>query len=240
MQLPKLDLPTFHTTLPSTGEKVSFRPFTIKEQKIMLMASQDVETADPKDIASAMKDIINVCTFEKLNVNDLPSFDLEYMFLQIRAKSVDQIISLSYTHTTKKDGSPCGHVQNINIDIGKIKVEKNKDHTTKIDLTNDIGVVMKYPSIDSTLSFDENDVESYFELIANGIEKIYTQDEVYPITLEMKPQAVEFVESLQNDQFQKIVKFYQTMPKVQYDLSYTCQGCGEEIKQTLTGIRDFF
>ena len=147
MALPVLNAPTYELTLTSTGETIHFRPFLVKEEKILLMA---LESNDEKEMMRAMKQIISNCIIEDINIEKLPLFDVQYIFLQLRVQSVGDILTLRFQHNNGKNinGEECDHVQNFDIDIGKIKPESLEGHTKKIELTSDVGVTMQYPTID--------------------------------------------------------------------------------------------
>jgi hypothetical protein len=235
MALPKIATPQFALTLPSNGQRVHFRPFLVKEEKALLMATQ---SEDSLDMIDAVKNVIASCILDKVNVDTLPYFDLEYIFLNIRAKSIGEIVKLEYRHTGGKNysGIECDAVTPVEINLEQVKVEKKDGHTNKIQLDDKIGVEMRYPTILDVKMVTEGANE--IEMLAKCIVSVYDENEVYePDNLE---DSIEFMESLNNSQFSKIMNFVDTMPKLRHTFSYKCKGCGQEDTVTLEGMADFF
>lgn len=235
MALPKVAIPKFSVTLPSTGEKVSFRPFLVKEEKVLLMAAQSEEESAMID---AVKDVVIACVSENIDALKLPYFDIEYLFLNIRAKSVGEIIKMEYRHNQGLNykGEPCEAVTPVDINLEQVKVEKREGHTTKIMLDDKMGIEMGYPTIDSI-----NDVargEDEIRMLATCIKCVYDEDNVYdPDGIE---DSVQFIEGLNSQQFMKLTEFFNTMPKLRYKFTYNCVGCGQEDSVELEGLSDFF
>ena len=203
MALPKLNTPTYELEVPSTDEKIKYRPFLVKEEKILLMA---MESKDNVQIIQAVKDIVTSCTFEKLNVSTMPMFDMEYIFLNIRAKSVGEISKLKIL--CPDDGKTYAQVE---LDLTKVEVQVTDDHTNKIELTDDMGIIMTYPTIDS---FIESGIQTInatnmLDVIGNCILQIYEEkgEKVYEAKDQTKKELTEFIESMNTNQFKQVQRF---------------------------------
>jgi hypothetical protein len=234
MALPKIAIAKFGLELPSTGKRITFRPFLVKEEKMLLMAAQ---SEDSLSMIDAVKDVIAACT-EDVNVEKIPYFDLEYLFLNIRAKSVGEIVKLEYRHTggVNYQGITCESVTPVEINLEQVKVDKNPKHSNKIQLDDKLGMEMRYPTINDVKKVSEGSDE--IEMLAKCILSVYDDDNVYePDNLQ---DSVDFIESLNNAQFSKIMEFINTMPKLRHTFTYKCRGCGQEDKVTLEGMSDFF
>ena len=236
MALPKIGYPSFETELPSTGKTIKYRPFVVKEEKVLLLA---LESEDETQITSAVKDLIKNCVLTRIKVEDLPSFDLEYLFLKIRAVSVSDEIKL--TITCKDDNVT--EVEKT-IDINSIKVKKPEGHSNKIMLSDDMGIVMKYPGmkrfIESEFLNKDIKTEEVFDFIAESIDQIYTNDEVWDSSTTSKKEMAEWVESLTTKQFEQIQKFYETMPKLSHTFTVKNPKTGIESEYTIEGLQNFF
>jgi hypothetical protein len=237
MALPQVGYPTYELELPSTGKTVKYRPFLVKEEKVLLLA---LESQDEKQITNAVKDLIKNCVVSKnIKVDQLPLFDLEFLFLRIRAASIGETLNLTVTclddNVTKVD---------VQININDIEVKKQPEHSSKIEFEENFGIVMNYPSMQRFVEMDflqkELSTEEVFDLIAEGIDQIYQGDEVYDSSTTTKKEFREFVESLTTKQFENIQKFYETSPKLQYTFSVTNPNTGEESEYVLEGLQSFF
>ena len=236
MALPKLDVPIYELTVPSTDEKIKYRPFLIKEEKILLIA---MESGANEDVIQAVKQIVSECTFNTLKLGNMPMFDVEYIFLQIRSKSVGEVSKLKIL--CRDDGETYA---NVEVDLTEIEVQVNDDHTNKIELTDEMGVIMKYPSIDS---FSKNEIadvstENMLEIIVACIDHIYDKkgEEVFAAKDSTKKELMEFVEQLNTQQFQDIQRFFDTMPSLKHDITVKNPKTKVESIVTLTGLNDFF
>jgi len=236
MALPRLDVPTYELAIPSTDDKIKYRPFLVKEEKILLIAMESGET---KDMLQAVKDIVDECTFNKLNLGTMPMFDIEYIFLNIRAKSVGEVSKLKVL--CQDDMKTYASVE---IDLNDIEVQVNEGHTNKIELTDEMGVIMKYPTIDS---FNVNNItdittDNMLEVIAACIAQIYDKkgEEVYDSKDSTQKELIEFVEQLNTTQFQDIQKFFDTMPALKHTITVKNPKTKKESEVTLTGLSDFF
>jgi len=236
MALPKLNTPTYELEVPSTDEKIKYRPFLVKEEKILLMA---MESKDNAQIINAVKDIVSSCTFEKLNVATMPMFDMEFIFLNIRAKSVGEVSKLKILCPDDKKT-----YASVELDLTKVEVQVGDDHSNKIELTDDMGMIMTYPTIDSFLEsgIETVNANNMLDIIGNCVLQIYEQkgEKVYQAKDQTKKELTEFIESMNSGQFKKLQSFFDTMPK----LTHTIQVKNPKTKKTsdvkLTGLNDFF
>jgi len=236
MALPKLTTPTYELEIPSTDAKIKYRPFLVKEEKILMMAMESKASAD---ITQAVKDIVTECTFNKVKIDDMPMFDVEYIFLQIRAKSVGEISKLKLLCPDDKET-----YADVEVDLNEVKVQVGDNHTNKIDLGNDMGMIMKYPSIDSFSDSGIKDINpgNMLEVIGNCILQIYEKkgEKVYETKDQTKKEVEEFIESLNTKQFKDVQQFFETMPKLKHEITITNPKTKVENKITLTGLNDFF
>jgi len=233
MALPKIGYPTFELILPSTKETVKYRPFLVKEEKILLTSQASGEA---NDIINAVKQVINNCILtDKINVDGLTTFDLEYLFIKIRAKSVNNVINLTY----KDMEDDQKYVVEINLD--EVEIKEDPNHVTKFDIGNGYGLVMKYPRADLTnsLKFVEGEMDAFFEVLKSSIESVYDAESVYKLSDNTPEEVDEFIQSLDTKAFKKIQDFYSTMPKLYYEVKYT-NSLGNDKVIPLTSLTDFF
>ena len=238
MALPMNTQPTFSMVVPSTGKTVRFRPFVVKEEKALLIAQQ---SEDPKVMVDTLKSVFSSVIQDKIDVDKLAIFDIEYMFLQIRGKSVGETIDLLFNcdedHGEQNDKAR----SKITINIQDIKVTRSEEHTNKIPLFNNVGIIMKYPTLEATdLLQDASDIEEVFNLVADLIDCIYDGDDVYYGHETKKEELLQFLNNLTTEQFAKIQKFFETMPKISTSVDYKCPICGREHHKTLEGLQNFF
>ena len=233
MPLPKLAIPEYEATLPVTGTKISYRPFLVKEEKLLYLA---MESQDNKQMVKAVKTIIKNCTNLKTKVESLSTFEIEYIFLKIRSVAVGETSEFKVTcpddEKTQVD---------VSIPLAEVKVEIPDDHNAEIDLDGNVGVKMKYPSLDVFIQqnlSDNPDIEDVFELAAGCIGQVYDKEEVYDSFT--KKEALEFLEDLNADQFGKIQQFFETMPKLSYKLKVTNPNTKVERVLVLEGLASFF
>ena len=235
MALPKLTTPTYELEVPSTDEKIKYRPFLVREEKILLMA---LESGETKDIINAVKDIVTECTFGKVDLGTLPMFDVEYIFLNIRAKSVGEVSTLRLL--CPDDGETYAEVE---VDLSKILVQVEKDHNSKIELTDEMGMIMTYPNIDSMVNTGITDItaSNMLDVIGTCILQIYDKDgeEVFETKDQTKKEISEFIESLNTKQFQDVQKFFDTMPKLKHEVELENPKTGVKSKVVLQGLNDF-
>ena len=231
MALPKLNIPTHRLTLPSTGDEVKFRPFLVKEQKLLLMAQQ---SDDEKETIDNMIQMIENCT--NLNVTNLPVFDIEYLFLKIRAKSVGDIIQLNLL--CPDDGIT---YVNTTLDLNDVEVQIDETHKNIIDITDDVKMIMKYPQI-SDVQFTEinpNEVSRIFQMLKKCILEVHNGDEIIN-SIDMKTEEIsDFVDSLNTEQFENVMQFFNTMPKVRHVVEVTNPKTGVKSEVLLEGLQSF-
>jgi hypothetical protein len=235
MALPKVNTPTYELVVPSTDEKVKFRPFLVKEEKILLIA---MEAQEQSGILNAVKDIVKSCTFDKFDVNRAPIFDIEYIFLNIRAKSVGEVSTVNLRCPDDNET----FVQ-TEIDLTKVDVQITEGHTNKIELTDEMGMILQYPTLDSFT--DSNTVinaSNMLDVIASCVSQIYDKkgEDVYDAKDSTKQEIVDFLESLNSKQFLEIQKFFDTMPKLTHTVNIENPETKVKSDITLTGLNDFF
>lgn len=237
MALPLTNTPIYTLTIPSTEKTVRYRPFLVKEEKALLVAQQ---SEDPIVMLDTLKNIVRSCIQDNVDVDELATFDLEYIFTQLRARSVGEVAELIfYCDTCQDDNAKV----KIAFDLTKLKVEKNPDHTNNIKLFNDVGLMMKYPSIDmiNTLQkINAGDVNQIFEVVISCIDSIYNSSEIFHAKEQTHDELMQFLENLTSEQFSKIQQFFETMPKLRQEVEYTCPVCGKHHKKYLEGINNFF
>ena len=238
MPLPKIATPTYELELPSTGETIKYRPFLVKEEKLLVIA---MESEDTKQITNAIKAVLKSCVLTKgLKVEKLPTFDIEYLFLNIRGKSVGEELDVNVICPDDEKTT----VQ-VSIDLDDIQVVKNDEHDNKIKLDNNLMMELKYPSLDqfikNNFEFDEkNAMAQSFELIATCIDKIYTEDEVWASADCTKKELNEFLESMNSSQFKGIETFFETMPKLSHTIEVTNPQTKVKSEVVLEGLASFF
>ena len=236
MALPKLNTPTYELEIPSTDEKIQYRPFLVKEEKILMMA---LETKDNAQIVNAVKDIVNECTFNKINISTMPMFDTEYIFLQIRSKSVGEVSKLKLLCPDDKKT-----YADVELDLNEVKVQVGDDHTNKIELTDDMGIIMTYPSIDSFSDSGIQDINAsnMIDVIGTCILQIYEQkgEKIYEAKDQTKKELTEFIEQLNTKQFQDVQKFFDTMPRLKHTIKIKNPKTKKTSEVTLSGLNDFF
>jgi hypothetical protein len=238
MALPKIAIPTFSINLPSNKKEVIFRPFMVREEKALLIA---MESKDTDHMQRAMIDIIASCIVtEGIDINKLPSFDIEYLFLKIRAKSVGEKVTLSYRHVdgVNYKGESCDAVTNVEINLDDIEVAFNETHKTVIPLNDKLMIKMRYPTLSDIKTTFSDQKKDEIDLVVKCIECVYDDNEIYEPDSE--EETKEFIGSLSNKQFTDIMNFFETMPKLQHTVTYKFVGCGQEDTITLKGLADFF
>ncbi len=238
MPLPTISTPTYELVLPSSNRKIKYRPFLVKEEKILILA---MESQDPKQIARAVKDVISKCILSKgIKVERLSTFDIEYLFLNIRGKSVGEQIEVMVTcPDDKKTQVP------MSINIDSIKVKTDDQHSTDIKLDEIYTLRMKYPSLDefikSNFNFDSNmNVDDTFDLIASCIDQVYSDEESWSHQECTKKELTEFVDQLNSSQFKEVEKFFETMPKLSHAVKVTNPNTKVESEIVLEGLQNFF
>lgn len=237
MPLPKLSAPTYELEVPSTGKKIKYRPFLVKEEKILLLA---MESEDEQQMANAVKTILSNCIqTPRFKTDTLSLFDIEYIFLNVRAKSVGETIDLNLI--CPDDGETT--VQ-VSVDIDDIKVIKSEDHTNIIDLGNGINMVMKYPSMDlfikNNLSESKSEIEDVFEIASSCIDQIIEGEDVYEASSFSKKEILDFLEDMDTKQFLKLQTFFETMPKLSHTIEVKNPKTGVKSEVVVEGLASFF
>jgi len=233
MALPKLNTPTYELELPSTGETIKYRPFLIKEQKLLLIAQ---ESNTEKDIARAMGTLVSECTFKKVNAKLNPMFDIEYVFLKIRSKSVGESVELNLT-------CPDDEVTKVKhtVAIDNIDINIKKDHSKEVQLTDDIKLTFRYPVMSDLINMgaDTGETEQIFHLLSSCIETIESGDDVHQRSDITKKEIEEFIDSFSNEQFEKVTSFFDTMPKLRHVIEVTNPKTSVKSEITLEGLESF-
>jgi len=243
MALPKLDVPIYELYLPLSKKTVRHRPFLVKEEKLLLMA---MESNDEKTVADSIKQIINNCCLDDINVDDLPVLDFEFFFLNLRARSIGEITNLKYkcnndVQDENNEEKKCNNIVEIEVNILDIKPEIDEGHTNKIELSHNMGLVMKYPNFSTVQNINENtEIENIMKVILSCIEYIYDEDQIYYKKDIGDKELLEFVENLTHDQFMKVQNFFETLPKIKKQLNFKCNKCKFEEKIIVEGIQNFF
>ena len=238
MPLPKIATPTYELELPSSGQTIQFRPFLVKEEKVLVLA---LESEDTKQITTAIKAVIKSCVQTKgIKVETLPTFDIEFLFLNIRGKSVGENIEVNIIcpddETTEVP---------VSIDLDEIRVQKNDEHTRQIKIDDTLMMEMKYPSLDQFIknNFDfenKNAMDQSFDLIASCVDKIYSEDDVWAADDCTKKELKDFLEQMNSSQFKSIETFFETMPKLSHKIKVTNPNTKVESEVVLEGLASFF
>lgn len=232
MPLPKISVPTFNITIPSTKQQKRFRPFLVKEEKILLMSQQSGENSD---ILDSLKQIINNCCFDDIDVDDLATFDLEYIFLKLRSRSVNNIVKLRYRDTEDDQ------VYDFELDLDQIEIKFDEENNPKIQINDELGMILKYPSVKVTEKMVDitDQVDLLNKILIHTIDVIYDKDNVYPAKESTEQELIEFLENLDTKTFKKIETFFATMPKLYHEIKYT-NSLGNERTIKLNSVQDFF
>ena len=236
MALPKIGYPTYELELPSTGKTVKYRPFLVKEEKVLLLA---LESEDEKQVTNAVKDLLKNCVISRIKVDQLPSFDLEYIFLKIRAASIGEVITLNVTCLDDNETQV-----EAKVSIDDINVFKPEGHNKQIMFDDKTGLIMKYPSMQQFVEREflqrEMKTDEVYDFIAESIEQIFDQDEVYDSSTTTKKEFRTFVDSLTTKQFEKIQEFYTTSPKLSHTFTVKNPNTGKDSEYTIEGLQSFF
>ena len=238
MPLPKIATPTYSMVLPSLEKEIQYRPFLVKEEKLLVLA---LESEDTKQITTAIKAVLKSCVQTKgIKVESLPTFDIEYLFLNIRGKSVGETIDVNIICPDDEKTSV-----KVEIDLDDIKVIKNENHSNKVQLDKNLMMELKYPSLDEFIKNnfdfkDENAMEQSFKLIASCIDKIYNEEEVWIAADCTRKEITEFLESMNSSQFKKIEEFFTSMPKLSHTIKVKNPETKVESEVVLEGLASFF
>ena len=237
MALPTLSTPTYELTVPSTKKKIKYRPFLVKEEKVLLLA---LESEDDKEIADAMKGLIKACVLTKgIDPDELATFDVEYIFLNIRGKSVGESIELNVTCPDDEET-----VVKVEVDIDDIKIQKTKGHSNIVKLTDTVSVVMKYPSMDlfikQNLKSDTSQVDDVFEIASLCIDQVIDGEDVFESSSFSKKEVLAFLEEMDTQQFLKVQEFFETMPKLSHTIKVTNPKTKVKSDVVIEGLQSFF
>ncbi len=239
MPLPKIATPTYELELPSSGKTISYRPFLVKEEKLLVIA---LESEDTKQITNAIKAVIKACVLTKgIKVETLPTFDIEYLFLNIRGKSVGEDLDVNIVCPDDEDTQVT-----VNINLDDIKVQKSDEHNKRIALDSNLMMEMKYPSLNefikNNFDFDDskNQMDQSFDLIAQCIDKIYNEEEVWTSSDCTKKEMTDFLESMNSSQFKELENFFTTMPKLSHTVEVTNPNTKVKSEVVLEGLASFF
>lgn len=227
MTLPTISVPTFDVEVYSTKQKVSMRPFLVKEEKILILAAESNQRAD---MIRAMQQVINSCSYGKIEAEKLPFFDIQNIFIRLRSQSIGRDSEFNLIC------GQCGHKTPTILDLDQIGLKITPEHKNKIMITNDIGIIMKYPTAEVLV--DDN--LPVFDLVVSCIDKVFTQDEIHDAKDQTTEEIVTFIEGLTNVQFEKIVEFFVTAPKIFHNIDYTCSKCQTENTVVVDGVENFF
>jgi hypothetical protein len=227
MALPTISVPTFDVEVYSTKQKVSMRPFLVKEEKILILAAESNQRAD---MIRAMQQVINSCSDGKIDSEKLPFFDIQNIFIKLRSQSIGKESEFNLIC------GECGHKTPTILDLDNIELQITPEHKNKIMITPDVGVIMKYPTAEVLVDDDL----PVFDLVVSCIDKVFTQDEIHDAKDQTTEEIATFIEGLTNEQFEKIVEFFVTAPKIFHNIDYTCPKCGTENTVVVDGVENFF
>jgi hypothetical protein len=232
MSLPKINYPIFEVTIPSSGQKVKMRPFLVKEEKVLLTAQT---TGNSRDVVLAIKQVVNNCLLDGIDVEKLATFDLEYIFIKLRGRSINNIIDVTYRDPEDEQE------YKLKIDLDKVEIKTDPEHTPNVQINDQLGLVLRYPKTDMLQTVEQatSEVDLYFEVIKYCIDRVYDSENVYETKDYTDEELTEFVTTLDVSTFKDIQKFLETMPKLHYETSYT-NSMGTERKVVLRNLNDFF
>lgn len=235
MALPKIALPTYELEIPSNGKKIKYRPFVVKEEKLLLLA---LESGDDKQIEDATRTLLKNCITTRVKLEDLAIFDLEYIFLQIRAVSVGEVVEMLLT--CEDDGET---QIKYNLNLTDVQVIKSEDHSNKIMLSDSMGLIMKYPSFEEFVKVSiiaKDTSEQVIEIMGKCVDQIFDGEDVYDSSTTSKKEFVEFIEGLTNKQFEKVQEFFSEMPVLKHEIKLKNPNTGVENSFVIQGLSNFF
>jgi hypothetical protein len=241
--LPKLDVPIYEVKLISTGKTIRFRPFLVKEQKLFLMAS---EATDPKETINTIRQVLKNCILDELDVDSLPTFDLEFLFMNLRARSVEEVVDLKYkcnniVKNDKDEDTTCTGSVEFKLNLLEIEPIKDPNHTNKIQLTENLGIALKYPSFDMIQKYEsKSENEIMAGVLTDCIDYIFDNDQIYYAKDQTKEELDEFIDNLQQKDLEKIKVFFDTMPEIKKDVHFKCPKCSYEEDIQIKGLQSFF
>lgn len=241
--LPKLDVPIYTVNLISTGKPVRFRPFLVKEQKLFLMVS---ESNDPNEMITVIRQVLKNCVLDEVDIDNLPTFDLEYLFMHLRARSVEEIVELRYkcNNVTKDESGQdkqCTGLVEYKLNILEIEPTKNPEHKNKIQITENLGICFRYPTFDMIQKYEKlNENEVMIRILVDCIDYIYDKEQIYYSKDSSRQELDEFVDSLQQKDLEKFKEFFDTMPEIKKDVHFKCPKCSYEENIEIKGLQSFF
>jgi len=241
--LPKLDIPIYEVTLISTGKPVRFRPFLVKEQKLFLMAA---ESDDQKETVNVIRQVLKNCILDEIDVDNLPTFDLEFLFMNLRARSVEEVVDLKYKcNNTVKDENgedkKCNGSVEFKLNLLEVQPTKNPEHVNKIQLSDNLGICLKYPTFEMIQKYEamnENDV--MLNVLMDCVDYIYDKEQVYYAKDSTKEELTDFIDNFQQGHLEKIKIFFDTMPEIKKDVHFKCPKCAYEEDIEIKGMQNFF
>ena len=234
MALPIIETPKYELTIPSTGQSVEYRPYLVKEEKILIIA---MESQDTTQMIRAVRDVISACTFEKVNVDDLALFDLEFIFLKLRAASVGAESSVKVKCESCETQNP------VIVKLDEVGIKGDLDRNKKIQLTDEVGVVLKFPTVKGALLQGGNMTDGYDSIMSTVIaciDMIYDKENMYDAADHTKEELVQFIESLSQEQFGKLNEFFNNIPGLDHTIEFDCHSCGHHNALHLRGLQSFF
>lgn len=240
MALPMNATPTYTIKVPSSKKEFKFRPFLVKDEKALLIAQQ---SEDPTVMLDTVKEVIRACAKTDIEISRLASFDIEYIFLQMRAKSVGEFVDLIFQCDNDHGEDNDKARATVRIDLTKVDVEFPQDHTNKIPLFGNVGIVMKYPNIETLKKLEtsnEDDIDQIFDIVVDCIDYIYDDEEVFAAKDQSKEEMIEFLNNLTSEQFESVQEFFQTMPSLKTWIDYKCPVCGKDHHKYMEGLQSFF
>ena len=241
--LPKLDVPMYSVNLVSTGKPVRFRPFLVREQKLFLMAA---ESEDGSEMINTIRQVLKNCVLDEIDIDSLPTFDLEYLFMNLRARSVEEVVELNYKCNNRVKGEDgeektCSGVVNLKVNILEIEPTKNPKHENKVKITDKLGIVFKYPTFEMFQKYEKmSENEVMMNILVDCIDYIFDDEQVYYAKDTPKKELEEFVDNLQQKDLEKFKKFFDTMPEIKKDIHFKCPKCTYEEDITIKGMQSFF
>jgi len=244
--LPKIETPVYKIEVPSTKEIVEYRPFLVKEEKILLTAMEGAKDKEENEFEGIVRDtiikIIGNCTEGKVDGNKLPTFDVDYLFLNIRTKSRGEVLKPSFNCQNVVDGETCGESNEVIINLNDVKIKFPKEDKSKIMINDSVGIQMKYISTEELKYHDKenDDVEKMFKIIVDSIDYIFDNDQIYKSSETPKAEMMKFVETLTEEVFDKIKEFFASVPRLEHTFEYKCSKCGYKEDVTLAGLDAFF
>ena len=241
--LPKLDVPIYTVNLISTGKPIRFRPFLVKEQKLFLMAA---ESTDGNEMVGVIRQVLRNCVLDEMDIDSLPTFDLEYLFMNLRARSVEEIVDLRYkcNNTTKDETGEekkCSGVVEFKLNLLEVEPTKNPNHKNKIQLTENLGIAFKYPTFEMIQKYEKmNENEVMLKILVDCIDYVYDKESVYYSKDSSREEMEEFIDNLQQKDLEKFKDFFDTMPEIKKDVHFKCPKCSYEEDIAIKGMQNFF